>query len=108
MFLQNDLLPASQRNKSQTDKTPTGPYNRQHLLDHMKQEAMTSEVGKDWLPFEKKTRGKVWKAKPKKETADDKNMLPNELTDVLENASESELMELAGIALRFSNPGLFV
>ena len=68
----------------------------------MKQEALTSEVGKDWMPFEKKTRGKVWKAKPKKETTDDKNILPNELTDVLENASESELMELAGIIFAFN------
>ena len=61
----------------------------------MKEEALTSEVGKNWLPFEKKTRGKIWKPKAKKES-DDKNILPNELTDVLENASESELMELAG------------
>ena len=47
------------------------------------------------MPFEKKTRGKSWKPKPKK-PAEESNVLPNELTDVLENASESELMELAG------------
>ena len=62
----------------------------------MKQEALTSDVGKNWLPFEKKTRGKVWKPKAKKDV-DDKNILPNELTDVLDNASEAELMEIAGI-----------
>lgn len=63
----------------------------------MREEALTSEVGKNWIPFEKKTRGKVWKPKSKTE-AEDKNILPNELTDVLENASEAELMELAGIS----------
>ena len=66
----------------------------------MKQEALTSQVGKNWLPFEKKTRGKVWKPKVKKDS-EDKNLLPNELTDVLENASEAELMELAGSYFEF-------
>ncbi|XP_065063826.1 tropomodulin-2-like isoform X2 [Rhopilema esculentum] len=93
---ENELLPASDRAPNQTEKEPTGPYDRQHLLEHMKDEAVKSEVGKNWLPFEKKTLGKVWKPKPKKET-DDKNILPNELTDVLENASEAELMELAAV-----------
>jgi len=93
---ENELLPANERAPNQTDKAPTGPYDRQHLLDHMKQEALTSEVGKNWLPFDKKTRGKVWKPKAKIEN-EEKNILPNELTDVLESASEAELMELAAV-----------
>eukprot|EP00794_Sanderia_malayensis_P019462 gene19462-21385_t len=93
---ENELLPANERAPNQTDKAPTGAYDRNHLLEHMKQEALNSEVGKDWVQFEKKKRGKVWKPKPKTEP-DDQNILPNELTDVLENASESELMELAAV-----------
>lgn len=93
---ENDLLPANERVPDQTEKSPTGPYDRTHLLEYMKTEALNSEVGHDYLPFEKKTRGKSWKPKPKK-PAEESNVLPNELTDVLENASESELMELAAV-----------
>ena len=99
MFLQNKYLPARERVDDQTTKAPTGPYDRQKLLDHMREEALNSEVGKDWVPFEKKTRGKVYKPKPKKDETSAKSILPDELTDVLENASEEELMELAGTCI---------
>lgn len=60
----------------------------------MKQEALESEVGNDWVPYEKKTRGKVWKSKERKRDA--APMLPDELSDVLDDASEEDLLELAG------------
>ena len=38
-YIQNDLLPASERLPPQTRKKPSGPYNREHLLEYLKKEA---------------------------------------------------------------------
>lgn len=38
-YIQNDLLPASERLPPQTKKKPSGPYNREHLLEYLKKEA---------------------------------------------------------------------
>lgn len=49
---QNSLLPPSQRCRDQTNKDPTGPFNRQHLLKHLEE---TAKNEKDWdepVPFE--------------------------------------------------------
>ena len=88
------MLPAADRVPDQTDKEPTGPYDREHLLQHMKEEAILSEIGEDWIPFEKKTRGKKWKPKEKPKSATP--LLPDDLSDVLDMATEEELLDLAG------------
>ena len=88
------MLSAGQRAPDQTTKAATGPYDRDHLMSYLKEEALTSEIGEDYMPFEKKTRGKVWKPKPKKQSA--VPLLPDDLSDVLDTASEDDLLELAG------------
>ena len=84
------------RNKDQTTKKPTGPFDRTHLLNHLQKQAEESEIGKDYVPYKKETRGKVWKPR-EKTRREQPSMLPDDLSDVLENASEEELLELAGI-----------
>ncbi|CAF3721966.1 unnamed protein product [Rotaria sordida] len=97
---ENSWLPASERCKAQTTKTSTGPYDRSKLLDFLTEQGKNE---KDWdhikqyVPGEKK--GKVWQppsvTKPTQE--DDEFMVATEWDDVLTNASESEIVELAAI-----------
>ena len=54
ILFQNELLPASDRLPPHTRKKPTGPYDRGHLLDHLKQQAAESNIGEDYIPFVKK------------------------------------------------------
>jgi len=98
---ENSFLPASERCKPQTTKAPTGTYDRAKLLDFLTEQGKNE---KDWdhyksyVPGEKK--GKVWQpptvAKPAHEEDDD-FMVSTEWDDVLTNASESEIVELAAI-----------
>lgn len=99
-FIQNSFLPASDRCKPQTNKEPTGPYDRSKLLEFLSEQGKNE---KDWdhykpyVPGEKK--GKVWQppavTKPTQE--DDEFMVSTEWDDILTSASESEIVELAGL-----------
>jgi hypothetical protein len=92
---------ASERCKLQTTKEPTGTYDRSKLLEFLTEQGKNE---KDWdhyksyTPGEKK--GKIWEAptitKPTHEE-DDEFMVATEWDDVLTNASESEIVELAGL-----------
>lgn len=55
LSIQNMLLPASDRIPPQTRKKPTGPFDRAHLLQHLKTQAAESTIGEDYVPFVKKT-----------------------------------------------------
>ena len=55
MFVQNELLPASERIPPHTRKKPTGAFDRSHLLQHLKTQAAESKIGEDYVPFVKKT-----------------------------------------------------
>ncbi|KAI3390197.1 hypothetical protein SNEBB_006617 [Seison nebaliae] len=92
-------LPASERCRDQTIKAPTGPFDRKHLVQHI---ALASQQEPDWdnlVPFESKTRGKVWKAPPppEVEVPDDHGLVCTEWDELLENANESEIVDLAAI-----------
>ena len=98
---QNAYLPASDRCKSQTNKAPTGTYDRTKLLSFITEQGKNE---KDWdeqkpyVPGEKK--GKVWKAPDviKPSGGEDQEFLAStEWDDVLTNASETEIVELAGL-----------
>lgn len=55
--MQNSLLPPSQRCRDQTDKEPTGPFDRAHLQDYLEKKAKTE---KDWdqnKPYIKEQKG---------------------------------------------------
>ncbi|XP_019858876.1 PREDICTED: tropomodulin-2-like [Amphimedon queenslandica] len=92
----NELLPASDRLPPQTKKKPTGPYDRQHLLEHLRKEALASKVGDDYTPFIKQKREEV-REKKKENTAPaakPKNYL-SEFDDILSEMDDDQLAELA-------------
>ncbi|CAF1082121.1 unnamed protein product [Adineta ricciae] len=97
---ENTYLPASDRCKSQTKKSATGPYDRNKLLTFLTEQGQNEkdwEEQKPYVPGEKK--GKVWEppAVVKQTTEDDEFLAPTEWDDVLTNASETEIVELAAI-----------
>ena len=48
------MLPAADRMPVHTKKKATGPFDRSHLLDHLKTQATNSTIGEDYVPFTKK------------------------------------------------------
>jgi len=53
------MVPPSDRCRYKTDKQPTGPFDRKHLLDYLEQKA---KEDKDWdeaKPYKKEIRGKL-------------------------------------------------
>lgn len=98
-------------------KNPTGPYDRARLLDFLSEQGKNE---KDWdhykpyVPGEKK--GKVWQPPPIAQSTkdDDEFLVSTEWDDLLDNASESEIVELAGefdlsfIVLNFINKSFFL
>lgn len=93
----DNLLPAGLQGDDQTTKTPTGPYDREKLMTYLKEEAELQPEISDpqFVPFEKKTRGRVFKAKERSKTSTP--LLPDDLSDVLDAASEEDLLELAAV-----------
>ena len=89
-------MPAGLRGEDQTTKAPTGPYEREKLMNFLKEEATQQPdiVDPNFVPFEKKTRGKVFKQREKPKSA--APLLPDDLSDVLDAASEDDLLEIAG------------
>jgi len=100
-FIKNTYLPASDRCKPQTNKTPSGIYDRTKLLEFLTEQGKNEKDWEEHKPFvagEKK--GKVWEPPTvvKPNTAeDDEFTAPTEWDDVLINASETEIVELAGL-----------
>ncbi|XP_064396547.1 tropomodulin-2-like [Halichondria panicea] len=86
----NEMLPAADRMPVHTKKKATGPFDRSHLLDHLKTQATNSTIGEDYVPFTKKqTQSKPVEKRPakvKKKT---------EFDDMLEVLDPDDLAELA-------------
>lgn len=59
---QNVLLPAGLRQRDQTQKSPTGPLDREALLQHLEKQALEAKEREDLVPFtgEKKGGGTPW------------------------------------------------
>uniref|UniRef100_A0A8C0JCT6 Tropomodulin n=1 Tax=Chelonoidis abingdonii TaxID=106734 RepID=A0A8C0JCT6_CHEAB len=53
----NDLLPVGLRQRDQTKKTPTGPFKRDELLDHLEKQAKDMKDREDLVPFTGEKRG---------------------------------------------------
>lgn len=53
------MLPAGFRQRDQTKKTPTGPFDRDALQQHLEKQALEHQDREDLVPFtrEKKGRG---------------------------------------------------
>ncbi|XP_072260555.1 tropomodulin-1 isoform X1 [Pyxicephalus adspersus] len=94
----NQLLPAGLRQKNQTNKTPTGPFQRDALLDHLEKQAKEIKDKEDLVPFTGEKRGKPWipKNKPVDPVLENVTLEP-ELEEALANASDAELCDIAAI-----------
>ncbi|KAG8544133.1 hypothetical protein GDO81_023031 [Engystomops pustulosus] len=53
----NQLLPVGLRQKNQTDKTPTGPFQREALLGHLEKQAKEMKDREDLVPYTGEKRG---------------------------------------------------
>uniref|UniRef100_A0A0B6ZP77 Tropomodulin n=1 Tax=Arion vulgaris TaxID=1028688 RepID=A0A0B6ZP77_9EUPU len=95
----NTLLPASQRSRDQTDKTATGPFSRQKLLNFLEEKARQEKDWENTVPFAKETKGKKFVPKePEKTTInDDDASTETEWDEILTAASEEELVDLAAV-----------
>ncbi|XP_073447341.1 tropomodulin-1 isoform X1 [Aquarana catesbeiana] len=94
----NQLLPAGLRQKNQTSKTPTGPFQRDALLEHLEKQAKEMKDKEDLVPYTGEKRGKPWI--PKKKPIDpvlESVTLEPELEEALANASDAELCDIAAI-----------
>ena len=61
MYLQNESLPASERHKDQTKKGPTGPFDRQHLIDFLEKKAKEEKDWEDRVPYKAgEKRGEIY------------------------------------------------
>lgn len=90
-------IPPSDRCRYKTDKEPTGPYDRKHLVDFL---AKKAKEEKDWdeaKPYTKETRGKKWEPKEEKVILHEDEAVETEWDEVLANATEEELVDLAAI-----------
>lgn len=96
------LLPPSQRCKDQTSKSPTGPLNRKQLIHYLTKYAIEQE---DW-PENKRYEPGVKKGKifvPKIQPTEPKDEIPimldldDDSSKALNSATESDLVDLAGI-----------
>lgn len=96
------LLPPSQRCKDQTTRSPTGPLNRKQLIHYLTKYAIEQE---DW-PENKRYEPGVKKGKvfiPKAQPTEPKDEIPimldldDDSSKALNSATESDLVDLAGI-----------
>ncbi|XP_006001974.1 tropomodulin-2 isoform X2 [Latimeria chalumnae] len=96
---ENALLPSGFRQKDQTDKLPTGPFNRERLLAFLEKEALDYKDREDFVPFTGEKKGKAFipKQKPVETRQEEKVTLEPELEEALSSATDSELCDLAAI-----------
>lgn len=59
MSPQNALLPAGLRQKDQTAKEATGPFDRERLLKYLEKEAMEYKDREDIVPFTGEKKGEL-------------------------------------------------
>uniref|UniRef100_A0A8C6WPW9 Tropomodulin 2 n=1 Tax=Neogobius melanostomus TaxID=47308 RepID=A0A8C6WPW9_9GOBI len=96
---ENALLPAGMRQKDQTVKKDTGPFNRESLMKYLEKEAMEYKDRDDILPFTGERKGKAFvpKQKPIETRHEDVTTLDPEIEEALSCASDTELCDLAAI-----------
>ncbi|XP_062404768.1 tropomodulin-2 [Sardina pilchardus] len=96
---ENALLPAGLRQKDQTGKQATGPYDRDRLLTYLEKEALEYKDREDVVPFTGERKGKAFvpKQKPMETRQEDVTTLDPELEEALSSATDTELCDLAAI-----------
>ncbi|XP_062326879.1 tropomodulin-2 isoform X2 [Osmerus eperlanus] len=96
---ENALLPASMRQKDQTNKQTTGTFNRDRLLNYLEKEALEYKDREDILPFTGERKGKAFvpKQKTSEMRSEEVTTLDPELEEALSSATDTELCDLAAI-----------
>uniref|UniRef100_A0A8C3BAG0 Tropomodulin 2 n=1 Tax=Cairina moschata TaxID=8855 RepID=A0A8C3BAG0_CAIMO len=94
---ENALLPAGFRQKDQTTKSATGPFDRERLLSYLEKQALEHKDREDFVPFTGEKKGKIFipKEKPIETRTEEKVTLDPELEEALASASDTELYDLA-------------
>ena len=59
-LLQDDLLPAADRVKYHIDKKGQNFIDKDALSKWMEEAAVASQIGQDYIPFAKETKGENW------------------------------------------------
>ncbi|KAI6078090.1 Tropomodulin-2 isoform X1 [Aix galericulata] len=95
----NALLPAGFRQKDQTTKSATGPFDRERLLSYLEKQALEHKDREDFVPFTGEKKGKIFipKEKPIETRTEEKVTLDPELEEALASASDTELYDLAAV-----------
>uniref|UniRef100_A0A669P500 Tropomodulin 2 n=1 Tax=Phasianus colchicus TaxID=9054 RepID=A0A669P500_PHACC len=93
---ENALLPAGFRQKDQTTKPATGPFDRERLLSYLEKQALEHKDREDFVPFTGEKKGKIFipKEKPIETRTEEKVTLDPELEEALASASDTELYDL--------------
>ncbi|KPP79329.1 tropomodulin-3-like [Scleropages formosus] len=96
---ENALLPAGLRQKDQTTKSATGPFDREKLLKYLEKQALEYKDREDVVPFTGEKKGKAWvpKQKPVEKRQEEVTTLDPELEEALSSATDTELSDLAAI-----------
>ncbi|KAG2470830.1 TMOD2 protein, partial [Polypterus senegalus] len=95
----NALLPAGLRQKDQTVKSATGPFDRDRLLAFLEKQALEHKDREDVVPFKGEKKGKAWVPKQKiiETHQEEATTLDPELEEALSSATDTELSDLAGV-----------
>ncbi|KAI1902315.1 hypothetical protein AGOR_G00043500 [Albula goreensis] len=96
---ENAILPAGMRQRDQTKKSPTGPFDRDALMDHLEKQALEHEDREDLVPFTGEKKGKAFVPKPGSGQipAEEQITLEPELEEALKNATDAEMCDIAAI-----------
>lgn len=96
---ENAMLPAGLRQRDQTKKSPTGPFDRDALMDHLEKQALEHPDRDDLVPFTGEKKGKAFV--PKNPTGQipqhEQITLEPELEEALKNATDAEMCDIAAI-----------
>lgn len=96
---ENAILPAGFRQRDQTKKSPTGPFDREALMKHLKKQALEYQDRNDLVPFTGERKGKVFMPKPGSGhiPIHEQISLEPELEEALKNATDAEMCDIAAI-----------
>ncbi|NXP42446.1 TMOD4 protein, partial [Leiothrix lutea] len=96
---ENVLLPAGLRQRDQTQKSPTGPLDREALLQHLERQALEAEERQDLVPFTGEKKGKPFVPKEVAPAlpGEEQVTLEPELEEALANATDAEMCDIAAI-----------
>uniref|UniRef100_A0A7N8YLL1 Tropomodulin 4 (muscle) n=1 Tax=Mastacembelus armatus TaxID=205130 RepID=A0A7N8YLL1_9TELE len=95
---ENALLPAGFRQRDQTKKSPTGPFDRDALMQHLEKQALEHQDREDLVPFTGEKKGKAFVPKKAPEIPlHEQVILEPELEEALKNATDAEMCDIAAI-----------